>query len=181
MRCPLTEADISLTFGLAGGCSEDCEGVENIANAAPDHAQAHIVLSPLAMIRRPKLHPFSKWSLYSRQRGKPRRTEALVSAWGPLGGTFRAANLALSASFPWFERYGEPTGMSLRSIRLTHLRRGMGMEVCTTLGMLSPEQAQRLKEAGLTAYNHNLDTSREFYPSVRTTSSEEAARRLTNI
>lgn len=44
---------------------------------------------------------------------------------------------------------------------------GMGMEVCTTLGMLSPDQARRLKEAGLTAYNHNLDTSREFYPSVR--------------
>lgn len=41
------------------------------------------------------------------------------------------------------------------------------MEVCTTLGMLSPEQAVRLKEAGLTAYNHNLDTSREFYPKVR--------------
>lgn len=40
------------------------------------------------------------------------------------------------------------------------------MEVCTTLGMLSPEQAQRLKEAGLTAYNHNLDTSREYYPKV---------------
>ncbi|KAI0343940.1 biotin synthase [Trametopsis cervina] len=49
--------------------------------------------------------------------------------------------------------------------------RAMGMEVCTTLGMLSPEQARRLKEAGLTAYNHNLDTSREFYPSVITTRS----------
>jgi biotin synthase len=32
--------------------------------------------------------------------------------------------------------------------------------------MLSPEQAKRLKEAGLSAYNHNLDTSREFYPEV---------------
>jgi biotin synthase len=42
----------------------------------------------------------------------------------------------------------------------------MGMEVCTTLGMLSPEQARQLKEAGLTAYNHNLDTSREYYPKV---------------
>lgn len=41
------------------------------------------------------------------------------------------------------------------------------MEVCTTLGMLSPEQAIQLKAAGLTAYNHNLDTSREFYPKVR--------------
>ena len=37
----------------------------------------------------------------------------------------------------------------------------MGMEVCTTLGMLNAEQAKMLKEAGLTAYNHNLDTSRE--------------------
>jgi biotin synthase-like enzyme len=45
--------------------------------------------------------------------------------------------------------------------------RGMGMEVCTTLGMLTPEEAKQLKEAGLTAYNHNLDTSREFYPEVR--------------
>lgn len=45
----------------------------------------------------------------------------------------------------------------------------MGMEVCCTLGMLNGEQAKQLKEAGLTAYNHNLDTSREFYPSVITT------------
>jgi biotin synthase len=44
-----------------------------------------------------------------------------------------------------------------------------GMEVCTTLGMLSESQARRLKSAGLTAYNHNLDTSPEFYPSVITT------------
>lgn len=43
---------------------------------------------------------------------------------------------------------------------------GMGMEVCCTLGMLNEEQAKQLKEAGLTAYNHNLDTSREFYPKV---------------
>lgn len=43
------------------------------------------------------------------------------------------------------------------------------MEVCCTLGMLNGEQAKQLKEAGLTAYNHNLDTSREFYPSVITT------------
>jgi biotin synthase len=44
-----------------------------------------------------------------------------------------------------------------------------GMEVCTTLGMLTDAQARRLKAAGLTAYNHNLDTSPEFYPSVITT------------
>lgn len=42
----------------------------------------------------------------------------------------------------------------------------LGMEVCVTLGMLSGDQARRLKAAGLTAYNHNLDTSPEFYPQV---------------
>ena len=45
----------------------------------------------------------------------------------------------------------------------------LGMEVCTTLGMLTADQAQRLKSAGLTAYNHNLDTSPEFYPKIITT------------
>lgn len=48
---------------------------------------------------------------------------------------------------------------------------GLGMEVCTTLGMLTAEQATRLKSAGLTAYNHNLDTSAEFYPKIITTRS----------
>jgi len=43
------------------------------------------------------------------------------------------------------------------------------MEVCCTLGMLEKQQAEQLKTAGLTAYNHNLDTSREFYPSVIST------------
>jgi biotin synthase len=44
-----------------------------------------------------------------------------------------------------------------------------GLEVCCTLGMLTDEQAQRLGEAGLTAYNHNLDTSPEFYGEIITT------------
>jgi biotin synthase len=47
--------------------------------------------------------------------------------------------------------------------------RELGMEACVTLGMLTDEQAVALKEAGLTAYNHNLDTSREYYGSVVTT------------
>jgi biotin synthase len=45
----------------------------------------------------------------------------------------------------------------------------LGMEVCCTLGMLTPEQAIKLKEAGLYAYNHNLDTSEEFYGDIITT------------
>lgn len=46
---------------------------------------------------------------------------------------------------------------------------GLGMEVCCTLGMLTSDQAQKLKEAGLYAYNHNLDTSPEYYDKVITT------------
>jgi biotin synthase len=45
----------------------------------------------------------------------------------------------------------------------------LGMESCVTLGMLSPEQAHRLKDAGLKAYNHNLDTSPEYYEKIITT------------
>lgn len=45
----------------------------------------------------------------------------------------------------------------------------LDMEVCCTLGMLTPGQAQKLKEAGLYAYNHNLDTSEEFYKDIITT------------
>ncbi len=43
------------------------------------------------------------------------------------------------------------------------------MEACVTLGMLTQSQADRLAEAGLTAYNHNLDTSPEFYGEIVTT------------
>lgn len=49
----------------------------------------------------------------------------------------------------------------------------MGMEACVTLGMLQPHQAKRLAEAGLTAYNHNLDTSPEFYSEIITTRTYE--------
>lgn len=45
----------------------------------------------------------------------------------------------------------------------------LGLEVCVTLGLLSAEAARQLKAAGVTAYNHNLDTSPEFYPNIVTT------------
>ncbi len=45
----------------------------------------------------------------------------------------------------------------------------MGMEVCCTLGMLTDTQAQKLADAGLYAYNHNLDTSKEYYSEIITT------------
>ena len=45
----------------------------------------------------------------------------------------------------------------------------LGMEVCVTLGQIGPAEARKLKEAGVTAYNHNIDTSPEFYPEIVTT------------
>ncbi|MHB8353604.1 MAG: biotin synthase BioB [Burkholderiales bacterium] len=44
--------------------------------------------------------------------------------------------------------------------------RALGLETCATLGMLKPEQAERLKQSGLDYYNHNLDTAREFYGNI---------------
>ncbi|GMH76800.1 hypothetical protein TrVE_jg10320 [Triparma verrucosa] len=57
-----------------------------------------------------------------------------------------------------------------------------GLEVCATLGMLNAEQAKQLKAAGLTAYNHNLDTSPEHYPKVITTRTyEERLETIANV
>ncbi|WP_216845096.1 biotin synthase BioB [Granulicella sp. S156] len=61
---------------------------------------------------------------------------------------------------------GEPFERVLAMIREV---KSLGLEACVTLGMLTAEQAHRLKEAGLDAYNHNLDTSREYYPKITTT------------
>ena len=55
----------------------------------------------------------------------------------------------------------------------------LGMEACVTLGMLNQGQAKRLKEAGLVAYNHNLDTSREYYEKIISTRTYDE--RLTTI
>ena len=63
-----------------------------------------------------------------------------------------------------------PTDKNLeRVIEMVQAVKGLGMETCVTLGMLTDRQASRLKDAGLDYYNHNLDTSPEFYGSVIST------------
>ncbi len=60
--------------------------------------------------------------------------------------------------------------------------RELGMEACCTLGMLTQEQAERLAEAGLTAYNHNLDTGPDYYGSIITTRTyDERLRTLAHV
>jgi biotin synthase len=56
-----------------------------------------------------------------------------------------------------------------RVLEMVRVVRAAGLEACCTLGMLTQEQADRLSDAGLTAYNHNLDTSPEFYGRIITT------------
>ena len=69
---------------------------------------------------------------------------------------------------------GEPFERILAMVRGI---RAEGMEACVTLGMLRPEQAERLKDAGLTAYNHNLDTGEKHYDKVVTTRTYDDRRR----
>jgi len=60
--------------------------------------------------------------------------------------------------------------------------RGLGLEACCTLGMLTPPQARRLADAGLSAYNHNIDTSKTFYGQViGTRTYEDRLRTLANV
>jgi biotin synthase len=80
----------------------------------------------------------------------------------------RAARAAGSTRFcmgaAWREaRDGEAFD---RVLQMVEAVAALDMEVCTTLGMLGDGQARRLRDAGLTAYNHNLDTSPEFYPLI---------------
>ncbi|MBA3633482.1 MAG: biotin synthase BioB [Acidobacteria bacterium] len=60
--------------------------------------------------------------------------------------------------------------------------RSLGLEACCTLGMLKEEQAEKLARAGLTAYNHNLDTSPEFYGDIISTRTyDERLNTLANV
>ncbi|KAK3107993.1 biotin synthase, partial [Teratosphaeriaceae sp. CCFEE 6253] len=64
----------------------------------------------------------------------------------------------------WRDMRGRKTSLKNVKAMVAGIR-DMDMEVCVTLGMIDGAQAEELKGAGLTAYNHNLDTSREHYPS----------------
>ena len=75
----------------------------------------------------------------------------------------------------WRDMRGRKRGLK-NIVEMVKGVRSLGMEACVTLGMLDKEQALELKEAGLTAYNHNVDTSREHYPNVITTRSYEIGR-----
>lgn len=68
----------------------------------------------------------------------------------------------------WRDMKGRKSGLRKISEMVSRINNELGMETCVTLGMVDAEQAKILADAGLTAYNHNIDTSREHYPKVIT-------------
>ncbi len=95
----------------------------------------------------------------------------------PLNEVIDAANEAKkngATRFCMGAAWRNPTDKNLdRVIEMITSVKELGLETCVTLGMLKQQQAERLKEAGLDYYNHNLDTSPEFYGEVISTRSYE--------
>jgi biotin synthase len=91
----------------------------------------------------------------------------------PLDEVLQAAQAAKDTGATRFcmgAAWRNPTDKNLdRVVEMVEAVRGLGLETCLTLGMLTEPQAHRLKDAGLDYYNHNLDTSPEFYGQVITT------------
>jgi biotin synthase len=82
----------------------------------------------------------------------------------------RAAKDAGASRFCMGAAWREPKDRDIDAVaRLVEGVKALGLETCMTLGMLRPEQAQRLADAGLDYYNHNLDASRAFYGNIITT------------
>jgi biotin synthase len=95
--------------------------------------------------------------------------EALV----PLTAVVEAARAAREQGATRFcmgAAYRNPKPGQLAKItEMVRAVRGLGLETCATLGMLTRDQAESLRDAGLDYYNHNLDTSEAFYPQVIST------------
>jgi len=82
----------------------------------------------------------------------------------------RAAKAAGASRFCMGAAWREPKDRDLDAVcTMVEGVKGLGLETCATLGMLSAAQALRLKNSGLDYYNHNLDTSPEFYGEIITT------------
>lgn len=73
----------------------------------------------------------------------------------------------------WRDMNGRKSGLKKISEMVKYINDELNMETCVTLGMVNEDQAKQLKESGLTAYNHNIDTSPEHYPKVISTRSYE--------
>ena len=79
----------------------------------------------------------------------------------------RAAKAAGASRFCMGAAWRSPKNRDLeRVVEMIQSVKALGLETCATLGMLEPQQADRLKDAGLDFYNHNIDTAREYYSEI---------------
>jgi len=97
------------------------------------------------------------------------KAEKLMDA-GAVIAEARAAKRAGASRFCMGAAWRNPKDRDLDAVcTMVEGVKALGLETCATLGMLTAPQAQRLKDAGLDYYNHNLDTSPEFYGEIITT------------
>jgi biotin synthase len=97
------------------------------------------------------------------------KAEKLMSLAAVLGEA-RAAKAAGAQRFCMGAAWRSPKDRDLDSVcAMVEGVKALGLETCVTLGMLTGAQAQRLKDSGLDYYNHNLDTSPEYYGAIITT------------
>jgi biotin synthase len=134
------------------------------------HDPAGIQLCTLQSIKTGRCPEDCKYCPQSAHYDTGLEAEALMNA-GSVIAAARAAQAGGASRFcmgaAWREvRDGAQFDSVLTAVREVS---GLGLQVCCTLGMLSQPQAERLKEAGCAVYNHNLDTSREFYPEIIST------------
>src|SRR6478736_2964245 len=97
----------------------------------------------------------------------------------------RAAKASGSTRFCMGAAWRGVRGGTQRFEQVLDIVRGvstLGMEVCVTLGELGPQEAEQLRDAGVTAYNHNLDTLPEHYPNIVTSHTyEDRLRTIRNV
>src|SRR3954471_1189560 len=97
------------------------------------------------------------------------KAEKLMSL-GAVVAEARAAKASGASRFCMGAAWREPKDRDVENVcAMIEGVKALGLETCATLGMLTPTQAQRLKRSGLDYYNHNLDTSPEFYGEIITT------------
>jgi len=131
-----------------------------------NYPQAHTAPSPLVTPPRPRPPVCSKSTQLYKQHGKLRRTAVRDSAWVRHGGIFQDGNEVLTESSRWS---GRSAGWEWKSVRLSECSpqsRLNSLRKRTWRSTFGQRYMLNGFHSGLTAYNHNLDTSREFYPKV---------------
>lgn len=136
------------------------------------HAPNRMQLSTLMSIKTGACSEDCAYCPQSRHHETNLATDSRLAAIEEVIEAAKAARAQGAQRFCMGAAWRSPTERQLDDVvQMVSEVKALGMEACVTLGMLKPGQAERLKEAGLDYYNHNLDTSPEFYGNIITTRS----------